>query len=43
MSRAFEDFPVGTRLVSTSSPVTAEAIMDFGENLIHKSFISIRG
>ena len=30
MSRAFEDFPVGTRLVSTSSPVTAEAIMDFG-------------
>jgi Acyl dehydratase len=30
MSRAFEDFPVGTRLVSTSCPITAEAIMDFG-------------
>jgi acyl dehydratase len=30
MSRAFEDFPAGTRLVSTSYPVTADAIMDFG-------------
>ena len=30
MSRAFEDFPVGTRLVSTSCPIRAEAIMDFG-------------
>ena len=30
MSRVFEDFPVGTRLVSTSSPVTAKAIMGFG-------------
>jgi acyl dehydratase len=29
MSRAFEDFPVGTRLVSTSCPITAEAITDF--------------
>jgi acyl dehydratase len=29
MSRAFEDFPVGTRLVSTSFLVTAEAIIDF--------------
>src|SRR5437588_13089651 len=30
MSRGFEDFPAGTRLVSTSYPVTADAIMDFG-------------
>jgi len=30
MSHAFEDFPVGTCLVSTSCPITAEAIMDFG-------------
>jgi acyl dehydratase len=29
MSRAFEDFPVGTRLVSASYSVTAQAIMDF--------------
>lgn len=29
ISRAFEDFPVGTRLVSTSCPVTAEEIVDF--------------
>jgi acyl dehydratase len=30
MSRAFEDFPIGTRLVSTGYPITAGAIMDFG-------------
>ena len=30
MSHAFEDFPVVTCLVSTSCPITAEAIMDFG-------------
>src|SRR5438270_12702893 len=30
MSRAFEDFPIGTRLVSTGYPITADAIMDFG-------------
>jgi acyl dehydratase len=30
MSRAFEDFPVGTHLVSTSWPITAEAIINFG-------------
>src|SRR5262250_976736 len=29
ISRAFEDFPVGTRLVSTTCPVTAEEIVDF--------------
>lgn len=29
MSRAFEDFPVGTRLVSSSCTVTAEEIVDF--------------
>jgi acyl dehydratase len=29
MSRAFEDFPVGTRLVSTRCLITAEAILDF--------------
>ncbi len=28
--RAFEDFPVGTRLVSASCLVTAEEIMNFG-------------
>ena len=32
MSRAFEDFPVGTRLVSIGYPITADAIMDFGQN-----------
>jgi acyl dehydratase len=31
MSRAFEDFPAGARLLSTSYPVTADAIMDFGQ------------
>jgi acyl dehydratase len=31
MSRAFEDFPPGARLLSTSYPVTADAIMDFGQ------------
>jgi acyl dehydratase len=31
MSRGFEDFPAGTRLVSTSHPVTADAIIDFGQ------------
>ena len=31
MSRAFEDFPVGTRLVSSGYPITADAIMDFGQ------------
>jgi acyl dehydratase len=31
MSRGFEDFPAGTRLVSTSYSVTADAIMDFGQ------------
>src|SRR5438552_15219982 len=30
MSRTFEDFPIGTRLVSTGYPITADAIMDFG-------------
>jgi acyl dehydratase len=30
ISRAFEDFPVGTCLVSSSCLVTTEAIMDFG-------------
>ena len=30
MSRAFEDFPIGTRLVSTGYPITADAIIDFG-------------
>src|SRR3977135_328046 len=30
MSRAFEDFPIGTRLVSTGYSITADAIMDFG-------------
>ena len=30
MSRAFEDFPIGTRLVSTGYPITADAIVDFG-------------
>jgi acyl dehydratase len=29
MSRAFEDFPIGTRLISTSYPVTADAIIEF--------------
>jgi acyl dehydratase len=31
MSRAFEDFPVGKRLVSSSYPITADAIMEFGQ------------
>src|SRR5438067_12435307 len=31
MSRAFEDFPIGTRLVSSGYPITADAIMDFGQ------------
>ena len=30
MSRAFEDFPVGTRLASATCPVTTEAIIEFG-------------
>ena len=38
MSRAFEDFPVGTRLVSTSCPITAEAIMDFGREFDPQAF-----
>ncbi len=29
MSRAFEDFPAGTRLVSSKYPITAAAIMNF--------------
>ena len=29
MSRAFEDFPVGTRLISSTHRVTADAIMEF--------------
>ena len=29
MSRAFEDFPIGTSLVSTGYPITADAIMEF--------------
>ncbi len=29
MSRAFEDFPAGTRLVSSTHRVTADAIMEF--------------
>lgn len=30
MLRVFEDFPVGTRLVSASCPITTEAIVNFG-------------
>ncbi len=30
--RAFEDFPTGNRLVSSSYPITAEAIIEFGKN-----------
>src|SRR5438876_10893001 len=33
MSRTFEDFPIGTRLVSTGYPITADAIMDFGRKV----------
>jgi acyl dehydratase len=29
MSRAFEDFPAGTRLISSTHRVTADAIMEF--------------
>jgi len=29
MSRAFEDFPVGSRLISSTHRVTADAIMEF--------------
>jgi acyl dehydratase len=38
MSRAFEDFPVGTRLVSSSCPITAEEIIDFGRKFDPQSF-----
>src|SRR5690242_2383568 len=38
MSRVFEDFPVGTRLVSTRCRVTAEAIMDFGREFDPQDF-----
>jgi acyl dehydratase len=38
MSCAFEDFPVGTRLVSTSYPITAEAIIDFGRKFDPQQF-----
>jgi len=30
MSRAFKDFPAGTRLISSTDRVTADAIMEFG-------------
>lgn len=30
--RAFEDFPTGSRLVSSTYPITAEAIIEFGKN-----------
>lgn len=30
MTHAFEDFPVGTRLMSANHPITADAIIDFG-------------
>jgi acyl dehydratase len=32
MSHAFEDFPVGTRLMSANHPITADAIIDFGRH-----------
>jgi acyl dehydratase len=32
MSRAFEDFPVGTRLTSANHAITADAIIDFGRH-----------
>ena len=32
MSHAFEDFPVGTRLMSANHPITADAIVDFGKH-----------
>ena len=38
MSRAFEDFPVGTRLVSSSWTVTAEEIIDFARKFDPQSF-----
>ena len=38
MSRAFEDFPVGTRLVSSSWTVTAEEIIDFAHKFDPQSF-----
>jgi acyl dehydratase len=38
ISRAFEDFPVGTRLVSTSCRVTAEEIVDFARKFDPQPF-----
>jgi acyl dehydratase len=38
MSRGFEDFPVGTQLVSTSCAVTAEDIIDFARKFDPQSF-----
>jgi len=38
MSRAFEDFPVGTRLVSISCPITAEDIIDFARKFDPQGF-----
>src|SRR6516162_6057666 len=38
MSRAFEDFPVGAHLVSSSCTVTAEEIIDFGRKFDPQSF-----
>jgi acyl dehydratase len=38
MSRAFEDFPVGTKLVSSSHAVTAEEIIDFARKFDPQPF-----
>src|SRR5437660_6585956 len=38
MSRTFEDFPIGTRLVATGYPITADAIIDFGRKFDPKIF-----
>ena len=38
MSRAFEDFPIGTRLVSASYTITGEAITDFARNFDPQRF-----
>jgi acyl dehydratase len=38
MSRGFEDFPVGTQLVSASCAVTAEDIIDFARKFDPQSF-----
>lgn len=38
MSRAFEDFPVGTHLVSASCAITAEDIVDFARKFDPQAF-----